>query len=48
MTTELPEVLFVCVDNAGRSQMAAVRPIRDDMEQRVRLMAELGIPAVNV
>jgi arsenate reductase (thioredoxin) len=139
MTTELPEVLFVCVHNAGRSQMAAalldhyakgrvvvrsagstpadeinpavlavmgevgldlskefpkplttaavegadvvitmgcgdacpifpgkryfdwelpdptgkpleqVRPIRDDIEQRVRgLMAELGIPAVNV
>ncbi len=23
MTTELPEVLFVCVHNAGRSQMAA-------------------------
>jgi protein-tyrosine-phosphatase len=49
MTAELPEVLFVCVHNAGRSQMAAVRPIRDDIEQRVRgLTAELGIPAVNV
>jgi arsenate reductase (thioredoxin) len=23
MTAELPEVLFVCVHNAGRSQMAA-------------------------
>jgi hypothetical protein len=50
MTAELPEVLFVCVHNAGRSQMAAVRSIRNDIEQRVRgrLMAELGIPAVNV
>ncbi|WP_443059849.1 hypothetical protein [Streptomyces sp. NBC_00467] len=53
-----PSVLFVCVHNAGRSQMAAallthfagaeveVRPIRDEIEQRVRgLPAELGITA---
>ncbi|WP_433625553.1 hypothetical protein [Nocardia sp. CA-120079] len=85
--TPKPSVLFVCVHNAGRSQMAAallthlagdlvevrgdacpyfpgkqyldwelddpagqgidaVRPIRDDIETRVRgLLDELGIPA---
>lgn len=54
MTSEgnRPSVLFVCVHNAGRSQMAAgfvaalggeaVRPIRDEIRARVEaLIAEL-------
>ena len=63
MTDHKPSVLFVCVHNAGRSQMAAgylrhfadgrvddpagqgidaVRPIRDDIKQRIEaLLAEL-------
>ena len=69
-----PSILFVCVHNAGRSQIAAaflthlagervrvrsagsepadqvnpvaVRPIRDEIERRIRgLLAELGIPS---
>ena len=45
--THKPTVLFVCVHNAGRPQMAeegldAVRPIRDDIKARIeRLLAEI-------
>jgi protein-tyrosine-phosphatase len=36
--TESPLVLFVCVHNAGRSQMAA--EIRDEIERRVGALFE--------
>ena len=33
-------VLFACVHNAGRSQMAAAREIRDEIRQRVETLLE--------
>ena len=40
--TATPEVLFVCVHNAGRTA-DEIRPIRDDIDRRVRaLLADLA------
>ena len=47
MTADKPSVLFVCVHDAGRSQMAAgwLHPIRDEIGGRIRgLLAELVVP----
>ena len=58
MAMRKPEIVFVCVHNAGRSQMAAalvhalsggrVCAIRDDIRARVEgLWCELGVETVS-
>ncbi len=44
MTTEVPEVLFVCVHNAGRSQMAAAL-LHERAAGRVRVRSAGSTPA---
>lgn len=40
--SDKPTVLFVCVHNAGRSQIEVVRGVRDEIRDRVRqLLADL-------
>ena len=47
MTTEVPEVLFVCVHNAGRSQMAAAL-LDHHAEGRVHVRSAGSTPASEI